>query len=375
MSFFGSLFGKESVVGIDIGSHAIKAVQIEPHRFGWRVVRAGFVETPEGAVHEGSVVDPGVVSAALAELFKMSSMAPTTGVLALAGPSVAVRQLRLPRVPDPQLARLVRYEAAKHLPNSGEDSAIAYEVLGPSVDDPRQSEVMLVAAPRNLVDSRVAVLDRLGLDIASVDLEAFAAQRAIVELDAADYRDQSLRALVDIGASHTEVTLISGEDFVLTRSVPIAGNTFSSALVQHYGLDPRDAESRKQRVDMSVLVTGSGSRDELELAKIVQVSVDDLLREIRRSIQFFQSQLSETGQAIHLAEILLTGGASQMRGLPEFVAARLGIPSRLVDPMLGSRLLIDSMAEAEVQRSGPSFGIALGLALKEANAVAHAGKR
>lgn len=375
MSFFGSLFAKESMVGIDIGTHSIKAIQIEPHRFGWRVTRAGSIATPEGAVQDGLVNDPGGVAIAIGEMLRSANMAPTTAVVSVAGPMVAVRQVRLPKVPDAQLSRLVRYEAAKHLPNSVDDFAIAHELLGPSLDDPRQLEVMLVAAPREAVESRVATLERAGLDIAAVDLEAFSAQRAIVELEAAEYRDQSLRALVDIGASHTEVTLISGNDFVLTRSVPIAGNTFSNALVQQYGLDFKDAELRKQRVDMSVLVTGLGSRDDVELAKIVQVSVDDLLREIRRSIQFFQSQLSETGQAIHLAEILLTGGASQMRGLPEFVAARLGIPSRLVDPMVGSRLLIDAQAEDEVQRHGPSFGIALGLALKESDPAAGAAKR
>jgi len=375
MSFFGSLFAKESVVGIDIGTHSIKAIQIEPHRFGWRVTRAGSIATPEGAVQDGLVADPGGVAIAIGGMLRAGNMTPTSAVVSVAGPMVAVRQVRLPKAPEAQLSRLVRYEAAKHLPNPVDDFAIAYEVLAPSLDDPRQLEVMLVAAPRAMVESRVATIERVGLDITAVDLEAFSAQRAIMELDTADYRDKSLRALVDIGASHTEVTLISGSDFVLTRSVPIAGNTFSHGLVQHYGLDFKDAELRKQWVDMSVLVTGLGSRDDVELAKIVQVSVDDLLREIRRSIQFFQSQLSETGQAIHLAEILLTGGASQMRGLPEFVSARLGISSRMVDPMVGSRLLIDAQAEDEVQRYGPSFGIALGLALKESDLGAGAAKR
>ena len=365
MSLISSLFGKESVVGIDIGSHTIKAVQIEPHRHGWRVLRAGSTPTPSGSVRDGAVQDIESVSSVIGDLLRASSMDAASAVVAVSGPTVAVRQIRLPRLPDNQLARVIRFEAAKHLPNTADDMALAYEVMGASADDSRQSDAMLVAAPRAVVESRVAAIDRLGIDTAAVDIEAFALQRAIVEVDSADYADKSLRALVDIGATHTEVTLMSGDRFVLTRSVPIAGDVFSTSLVQHYSIDVAEAEARKTRADMSVLVSGVGERDELELAKVIQTSVDDLLREIRRSIQFFQSQLNESGSAIHLSEILLTGGAAQMRGLPEFVTARLGIPARLVDPMLGSRVFVAAEAENELHAHGPAYGIALGLALKE----------
>ncbi len=375
MSLIGSLFGKESLVGVDIGSHAIKMVQVEPFRNGYRVVRAGMVRTPPGTVRDGQIASSEAVSMAVGQLLDSAGIAANAAVIAVSGPTVAVRQIRVPKSGVPALSKSIRYEAAKHLGNNAEDSAVAYEVLGPSLDDAMQYETMLVATPRDLVESRVASVAQAGLDPAAVDIEAFAAQRAVFDLNPDEFEDDSLRALVDIGAGHTEVTLLSGNRFVLTRSVPIAGDTFTDAIKNHFRIDVAEAEERKHAVDMSLLLGAATDSEAFETAKVVQAPVDELLREIRRSIQYFQSQASDTGQPIHLSEILLAGGSSQMPGIADFVIARLGIPARVVDPFLSPALFVATPAESLVQDRGPALGLALGLALKEPMAVLHGGKR
>ncbi|MFM7323055.1 MAG: type IV pilus assembly protein PilM [Armatimonadota bacterium] len=375
MSLIGSLFGKESLVGIDIGSHAIKMVQLETFRTGYRVVRAEMVRTPPGAVRDGQVVGAEAVSMAIGQLLESAGIAANAAVVAVAGPTVAVRQIRVPKSGVPALAKSIRYEAAKHLGNNVDESAVSYEVMGPSIDDPAQFETMLVATPRDLVEARVSAVAQAGLEPAAVDIEAFAAQRAVFELNPDEFEDDSLRALVDIGAGHTEVTLLSGNQFVLTRSVPIAGDTFTDAIKNHFRIDVAEAEERKHAIDMSLLLGAATDGEAYEAAKVVQAPVDELLREIRRSIQYFQSQASETGQPIHLSEILLCGGSAQLPGIADFVIARLGIPARVVDPFLSAALYVATPAESLVQDKGPALGLALGLALKEPMALLHGGKR
>lgn len=374
MSILGSLFGKEILVGLDIGSATIKAVQVEATRLGFRVTRAGLTKTPVGAVRDGMIVTAEPVATAIFQLLETSGIQANCAALAISGPTVAVRQIRTPKLAEAQLARSIKYEAAKYISANVDESALAFEILGVAEDDPTLVDVMLVAAPRDLVETRVNVATVAGLEASHVDIEAFALQRAVVEVSREDFADENLRALVDIGASHTEVTLLSGPDFALTRSIPIAGDTFTDSLKNQLRLEQADAEARKMTVDMAALINGDGDAENLDNARILQSTLDELLREIRRSINYFQSQLSENGYGANLSQILLIGGSAQMRGLPEYVMARLGIQTRLAEPFSSLMVDVSSDAEAAVQEHGPALGIALGLALKELTGKAFATK-
>ena len=273
------------------------------------------------------------------------------------------------------LAKSIRYEAGKYLSNNLDDSALAFEILGPCDDDQGQMDVMLVGTSRDIVDSRVVVAQMAGLEAVAVDIEAFALIRALVEISEDDFADTNLRAIVDMGAAHTEVIILSGPDFALTRSIPISGDTFSDALKNQLRIESSEAELHKLDIDMGALITGEAPADTIELARIIQTTVDELLREIRRSINYFQSQLAEEGVSANLSEILLVGGAAQMRNMSTYMSARLGIPTRLCDPFTSSRLETSPEAEEWLQEQGASLTGALGLALKESLSPQVGGKR
>jgi Tfp pilus assembly PilM family ATPase len=111
--------------------------------------------------------------------------------------------------------------------------------------------VMLIAAPREMVESRIEVVERTGLEAVSIDIEAFALQRSLVDCNRTQYNDGALRAFVDMGASHTEVTLLIGTQFGLTRSINISGDTFTDAIKNQLRLDVGEAERRKTEVDLN----------------------------------------------------------------------------------------------------------------------------
>jgi type IV pilus assembly protein PilM len=276
-----------------------------------------------------------------------------------------VRQIRVPKMNAATLNKSIRYEAGKYISSNIEDAALSFEIMGVSEDDPTQMDVMLVGTNRELVESRVAVAQLAGLEAVSVDIESFAIIRALVDLSPDDFADENLRAIVDIGASHTEVIILSGPDFALTRSIPISGDTFTDSLKNQLRLESSEAELRKLEADMGALITGEGSAESIELARIIQTTMDELLREIRRSINYFQSQLAEEGVTTNLSEILLVGGSSQMRNIPSYMSARLGITTRLCDPFSSARIETSPEAEEWLQEQGPSLTAALGLALKE----------
>lgn len=364
MSLLASLFGKETFVGLDIGSSTIKAVMAESHRDCFRITRAAQQRTPSGAVRDGVILDRDAVAGAIRQMMKAAGMGATGAVMAVGGPKVQVRQIKMPRMTEGVLQKSARYEVSKYISTSVEESALAFEIQGPTVDEDGQMDVMLVAAPREMVDSRTDTAERAGLDAVAIDLEAFALQRALVDTNRAAFGDGSLRALVDIGASHTEVTLMNGTVFALTRSIPIAGDTFTDSLKNYLRVDNAEAEQRKLEIDLNVLIAG-GEPDAMDTARSVQSVLDELLREVRRSVNYYQSQLGDGQPAAPLTEIILAGGSAQMGGLAPYVTARLTVEARIANPFTASAYDAAPEAAAWLADQAPRLGTCLGLAVKE----------
>jgi type IV pilus assembly protein PilM len=359
-----SLFRKETLVGLDIGSANIKAVQIEPQRFGYRVVRAAQQATPPRSVRDGIITDKSAVAGAIQELFKAARIHATGAVLAVSGPTVLVRQVQMPHMSEATLAKTIRFEAGKYITTNIDDTSLAYEVIGPAAEDPTQDDMMLVSAPSEIVEGRVSIVELAGMDAVSVDLEAFALLRGVFEVDRDNIND-GLQVLVDIGASHTEVTIVNNGVFGLTRSIPLAGNSFTEAIQSVLRVEYKMAEERKKEIDLGTLINGGANANDAEALRGLQSSVDEMLREVRRSINYYQSQLPEGMGAVNVSEIILTGGSALLAGIAPYMHARLGIETRLASPFSANGLEADPEAIAWLQENGPQLGIALGLALKE----------
>lgn len=178
----GSLFGKETVVGIDIGSSCIKAVQIEPTAHGWELVNAAVMPTRPEAIKECVIFNVADVAADIKTMLKNAGIKANGAICAISGPQVIVRQVQFPKMPEAMLRKSVKYEASKHISSSMEDSVVEFQILG-DVPDSNMMNVMLVAAPRDVVFSRVSALEAAGLEPVVVDVEAFSIIRSFIEFN------------------------------------------------------------------------------------------------------------------------------------------------------------------------------------------------
>jgi type IV pilus assembly protein PilM len=340
-----------------------------------RVVRAAQHKTPEGAVRDSIVVNKEAVADALRHMLRAAGISVTGAVTAVSGPTVVVRHIKLPRMTEAALRKSVRYEAAKYITANVEDSAIAFEILAPAPkghpgsESEEQMSVMLVAAPKEMVESRTEAVEMAGLEAVAVDTEAFALQRALVDCNIHHYNDGQMRALVEIGAAHTEVSILNGTSFALTRSIPIAGDSFTGVLKNQLHCDTAEAERIKAEADMALLLTqgtpGADDPEALEAPRLLQPMLDELLREIRRSIHYYQSQLPESSAKATLAEIALSGGTAQLRGLPHYMRARLGTEVAIGNAFANPLFQTPGEASGFFEEQHPRLSIGLGLAIKE----------
>ena len=378
------LFGKETVAGVDIGSRCLKVVQAEAIGNGrWRIAKAGVAPTPPDSVRDGVVVDKDAVAQVLRELLRTSNIDATTGAAAISGASVVVRHVKLPRVSESLLRKSIRFEAPKHIPSSVEDSQVEFEITGEVPGETDKMGVMLVAAPNEMIESRLMVLALAGLEPVAVDVEAFALQRALLDLGQRELTQDATLAVLDIGAVSTDVNIVCNGHFALTRNIAIAGDTFTNAL-KHLSRSTEwsDLEALKAQVDMAVLLDPEADPDHAALARAVQPTMDELLREVRRSINYYQSQLAdpansnlpvsltpESTEGRPVTKLILTGGSAKMQGIAAYMTARLGLDAEPWNIFDNPALDTGSLPSSFLEESYPLLGIGVGLALKEMTMV------
>lgn len=374
----GRIFGKETVVGVDIGSRLIKVVQAEAGRGAgeWRITRAAVGATPPEAVRDGVVVDRRAVAQALRDLFQLAAIEATGASAAISGSSVIVRHVKMPRMAESVLRKSVRFEAGKYISTSVEDSLIEFEITGPVPGEADKMGVMLVAAPNDMVESRLLTLSEAGVEPVAVDIEAFALQRALLDLSSTRPGDGLTLALLDIGAVTTDVNIVTNGQFALTRNISIAGDNFTGALKAASSRQEwSELEELKAQVDMSTLLSPDADPEQIGLARAVQPVMDELLREVRRSTNYYQSQLNDPASSIlppgvgegsgAVSKIVITGGSAKMRGLESYMSARLGVPVEVWNVFDNPALDTTAFAPSFLQENHALLTTGVGLALKE----------
>jgi len=315
----------KSALGLDLGHHRIKAIELDGTPSGWRVIRAASIPTPADSVKEGVIIDIPSVTAAIKQLLKEGRFSQSKALIAAAGGSVFVRNVPFPKMNESTLRKTIRFEASRYVPGSVEDSFIDFSILDQKGD---QMNVLVVAAPRDIVASRLAAVEGAGLEVEAVDVEAFAMYRALLETTDQG-AEHPTTAIVDIGAASTSVSVVHEASFSMNRSIPYGGNTLTEALKNYFKLLPQDAEEGKSQLNLNELIDADGPRENPPL-RVIQPHLDDLVREVRRSLNYFQSQSTEGQSGRKVEAIIVSGGGAKLEGTDVYLTHKLGLPvSRL----------------------------------------------
>lgn len=356
----------QTVIGLDIGSKQIKAVLLERQREHWTLLNAGIAPTPTDAVQDGMILDIPKVTEAVRNLMREHHFPSTDTISAVTGSHVMVRSIRVQNMTPATLKRSIKFEAQKYIEQGAsgvslENSAVEYEVLNRTDDS---LEVLLVVAPNPMVDSRVQVIEGAGLEPVAVDVEAFALLRA---MEAAGYLPPADQAAVmmNLGATFTDLNIIIGNRVAAPRSIPIGGNALTTSLASVLNVPMEQAEDQKQHLDIgtSGAAAGDGYGTTDPARSVTAPFVDELIRELRRSVIYFQSQAAEAGMSVSVEQLILAGGGTQLGGLPEYLNQRLDMNVRTLDAVA---MAPEVGPDAERwQGHGPELVVALGLALKD----------
>jgi type IV pilus assembly protein PilM len=348
-------FSPKSVLGLDIGSSAVKMVELEETGSKLRLRRYGYASLPSEAIVQGSLMNAPAISSAIREACGTKTKGRLVAT-SVSGHSVIVKKITMPAMSEEELADQIRWEAEQYIPFDINEVNLDYQLLQDEGFE-GQIEILLVAAKKDLIDDYRNVVADAGQTLAVLDVGAFALSNAYEHNYAP--KPGSTVALVDIGASVVTVSVMNGNLPVFTRDLSGGGNHYTEEIQKTLSITFDEAETIKRGGR-----PGEMSKDVVpqEIEEVIRSVSDTLVGEIHRSLDFFRA----THSSKSVDRILLSGGCARIPGLGKLFQERVEVAVEVLDPFRQVQISPD-VDEAELQEVAPALTIAMGLALRRPN--------
>jgi type IV pilus assembly protein PilM len=340
---------KKETVGVDIGSSAVKLVQLREVKGGFQLQHMGILPLPAEAIVDNTLMDSSSVVEAIKNLLHTLNIKTKEAVCSISGNAVIIRKISLPVMPVEELEDQIHWEAEQYIPFDINDVNVDFQILSPDDQDPSKMNVLLVASKKDIINDYLAVFAEAGLKLVVVDVDSFAVQTAYETNYAATANE--VVALVNIGASIMNLNIVRDGVSLFTRDVQLGGNLYNEEIQKQFGLNSEEAEQKKLE---------AGQSEEPRLTEILQRVNDTIAMEMRRSLDFYNSTAGEA----RITRVYLSGGTAKTAMLVEAVQQRLSLPVEILNPF--SKVAVNEKEyNAEfLKEIAPLMTVAVGLATR-----------
>lgn len=417
----------QPVVGLDIGTSRIKFVEARVGRNGPIITAAGIGLTPRDTISNGVIVDPDTLGAAVRQLLDQHGVKTKSVISSVASQSsLVVRPIEVPRMTRQELAQTMQFEVERHIPFAASEVVMDFQPMIPPEqlpEDAQNMDVLLAVAQEDMINNHVETLLRAGLDPVALDVEPLSACRSLIDINADEGAYEHTYALLNIGATTTDLSIIRRGMMSFTRPVPMAGDNVTQAIADALGYEFHEAERLKLEYatlfveqaaalpevaterapappaeevsflapaegedsvgrpvfdlggDTGPIQLGDGEPEESALPTvhkpgagtpqrqvyeaILPVMVD-LVAEVRRSVDYYANKFPDS----RVDKILLFGGTASIANFAEFLANEVSVPVAIGNPFL--RLEVDRKVSPELLEAQACYlPIVVGLAIRD----------
>jgi type IV pilus assembly protein PilM len=344
---------KKGVIGLDIGSSAVKLVELKERKGGeFHLQRLGVEPLSPEAIVDGSIMDSSLVVDAIHRLSDATKVKGGSFATSLSGHSVIIKKIQLPAMPEEELADSIQWEAEQYIPFDINDVRLDYVVLSEGEPGRDSMEVLLVAVKRDKVNDYVSVISQTGKTPAVVDVDVFAVQNAY-EVNY-DLDPRKVVALINMGAGVTSLNILARGATVFWRDISFGGNQFTEALQRELNLSFAQAESLKRGEP----VDRYGPSDARPVLDAVSA---EMATEIRKTFDFFSATSSEGA----VDEIVLSGGCALTPNLQNVLRERFEVPTELINPLRRIHFKESDFDAEWLQSIAPMLTVAVGLGIRK----------
>ena len=345
----------KAVVGLDIGSSAVKAVELKLAGKGFKVTAFASEPVPPDSIVDGAIIDGTAVADAIRRLFQNKAFKAKEVAASLSGNAVIVKKISLPVMTEAELAESIYWEAEQYIPFDIQDVNLDYQILdaGRGADSKGTMDVLLVAAKKEKVADYLGVITQAGRTAIVVDVDAFALQNAYE----ANYglESKSVVVLLNAGASAININILAGEQSVFTRDISSGGNAYTEAVQKELNLPFESAELLKK----GEAVDDVGFD---EVRPVLHAMTENVLLEIEKAFDFFKA----TASSDRIDRIVLSGGASLVDGFAQALEERFGPVVEAFDPFRKIVFEPTRLGITDPASIAPTAAVAVGLALRRA---------
>jgi type IV pilus assembly protein PilM len=344
------------LIGIDIGSHAIKLVRFALTGSSYQLLDLALLPIPPDTVVDGVIGDLPAVQGMLRRLITLENITDKDVALALSGHSVIVKKVQMVRMSEQELANAMPYETEQHIPFDVYDVNTDFRILSATDASPNRSgqmEVLLAAAKKGRVDELSQVARGANLSPAVIDVDMLALINAF-ELNYPDEMPGHVVSIVHLGASMMTVLIVKDGLSTFQRDITLGGNQYTAALQKALGLSREDAEAVK-------LGGQPSNQAQADVLTVLRRVTEEVMAEIQRSFEFYLANVGDEP----IERLYLSGGSSRIKGLSQVLASRLKLPVELLNPFRRIDIPEKFFAVDYVHDMGPMAAVAAGLALRQ----------
>ncbi|MCR5661493.1 MAG: type IV pilus assembly protein PilM [bacterium] len=355
---------KENIAGIDIGSNTIKIASASKTSSGFAFTRFYSCPTPPMTIKDGAIVDARTLGDTISVLLgECGFPAPPKMVSAVSGQSVVIRPINMTKMSEGELQGAIKFEAERYLPYSVAEAQINGHILKSSIEDAEnQMEVLLVAAPNEMVKNTQEVIKLAQGVPDAVDLEPFALLRALSYGASPDFLNQTV-ALINLGASSSSINIFKDGMLRHNRTISVAGNSFTKAIGQSLNLSFEEAEKIKKEKGVIRVEKDSTpvAPTTMRIFNVIIPVLTELVTEVQRSFDYYRSRYK--GESVDV--VILSGGTAMFKNIDVYMSNELSIECQIANPF--SKVSIDGIqgiAKDELETLAPMAMVVTGLALR-----------
>jgi type IV pilus assembly protein PilM len=346
---------KPQVIGLDIGSSAVRMVQLHKDNGSYTVTAAVVAEVENTMQNNMTDKDKGAVTA-IRQCIDSAGIQTRYAVCGVSGPEVAVRPFKFPALPLEEVEGAVRLEAAQVCPFNVDDAAVDYQLMS-DPDDAASVSGIFVAATNKLIKRKKQLVASAMLDCVLIDVDSLAILNCFTECEKRQLQRSTI-AILNVGSSSTNLTIMGDNSRPFIREMQYAGNDIIKDIAQEHNLSPEAVAKALRCNGSSSLPLGGQGQPKFDdsLAKACQ----KLAASVTETLRYYTAQ--EKSTAVH--EIFVCGGFSLAKGFIEALSGQLAAKTVLWNPFEKMHCQANEQCRQNLQKNGPAMAVAAGLAMR-----------
>ncbi len=341
------LSGVSEFFGLDIGTSAVRAVQVTNNQRSKQLMRYAMAPINSKLTQSDAKADQQKVADQIKEMLSQAQITTKNVAVGIPSSRVFTTVVDIERLSPSELAKTIKYQADSLIPTPLAESKIDWAVIGDSPADPNKVEILLSSAPNEFIENRLDLLESIGLNVIAYEPDNLALIRSIVAPGTAE-----AQMVIDIGSQSTDIVIVLGGVPRLTRAIPTGSDAIIRAAQQNLNIDEKQAQEFVFKFGLSQ------QKLEGQVYQAIVGTVDLLMTDIDKSIKFFQTRYGNT----KVERIIMTGGASALPEFPLHIANKFGINVEIGNAWRNVQYGIER--QNELMALSNHFGVAVGLATR-----------